>query len=235
MAPRRAPESRLRELVTAATAVFIARGYQRTQMADVAAAMGVAKGTLYLYVDSKEALFDLLLRRADASAPLEPPAALPIPSPPPGRILRYVRERLAANPPSPTLERILRSGRSARPRRDLEAILRETHQVMARNRTGIKLVDRCAADYPELAAVWFGAGRGGLLVPLTRYLELGIRGGWLHPVSDVAAAARLVLECLVFWAVHRHWDPSPQPIDAGAAEDIVVDMLARALLAGGRR
>ena len=36
----------------AATDVFIERGYRQTQMADVARAMGVAKGTVYLYVVS---------------------------------------------------------------------------------------------------------------------------------------------------------------------------------------
>jgi AcrR family transcriptional regulator len=34
-------------------------------MADVAEALGVAKGTLYLCVESKEALFDAVLRYAD--------------------------------------------------------------------------------------------------------------------------------------------------------------------------
>jgi AcrR family transcriptional regulator len=56
MSPRRAPENRFGDLVQAAVQVFIAQGYRLTQMSDVAAAMGVAKGTVYLYVKSKEAL-----------------------------------------------------------------------------------------------------------------------------------------------------------------------------------
>jgi AcrR family transcriptional regulator len=63
--PRQTPLDRLDRLVDVATAVFTERGYRRTQMADVAAAMGVAKGTLYLAVASKEALFDLVVRFAD--------------------------------------------------------------------------------------------------------------------------------------------------------------------------
>ncbi|MBI3798372.1 MAG: helix-turn-helix transcriptional regulator [Deltaproteobacteria bacterium] len=49
---RTIPPDRLAHLVHCATDVFIAQGYQRTQMADIAAALGVAKGTLYLYVES---------------------------------------------------------------------------------------------------------------------------------------------------------------------------------------
>ena len=66
---RSIPEDRLERLVDVATQVFIEQGYARTQMADVAAALGVAKGTLYGYVESKEALFDVVARYADASQP----------------------------------------------------------------------------------------------------------------------------------------------------------------------
>ena len=47
---RHIPEDRIDGLIRAATEVFIARGYRLTQMADVAEAVGVAKGTLYGYV-----------------------------------------------------------------------------------------------------------------------------------------------------------------------------------------
>ena len=67
--PRRVPEHRIKDLFAAATAVFIEQGYRRTQMSDVARRLGVAKGTLYLYVESKEALFDAVLRNAAGEIP----------------------------------------------------------------------------------------------------------------------------------------------------------------------
>jgi len=39
-------------------------------MDDIAVALGVAKGTLHLSVESKEALFDLVMRCADVEPPL---------------------------------------------------------------------------------------------------------------------------------------------------------------------
>ena len=74
---RAIPADRFRRLVDCATQVFIERGYAHTQMADVAEAMGIGKGTLYLYVESKEALFDLVLRSADAEHPPGPGNAEP--------------------------------------------------------------------------------------------------------------------------------------------------------------
>ena len=78
---RTIPADRFDQLIDTATQVFIEQGYRRTQMADIAEAMGVAKGTLYLYVESKEALFDLTCRWADAPRPLLRPTVLPVPTP----------------------------------------------------------------------------------------------------------------------------------------------------------
>jgi AcrR family transcriptional regulator len=226
---RPVPAGRFQDLIEAATAVFIAQGYRRTQMADVAAAMGLAKGTLYLTVVSKEALFDLAVRQADAPRPLASPPTLPVRAPAPGRTLEYVRDRLAREPASPTLRRALARGSAPGDGGELRRIVQEIYEALARNRTGIKLVDRCAAEYPELAKLWFSGGRGALLGDLTRYLERGIRRGSVRRVPDTRVAARLIIETLVFWAVHRHWDPAPQPVDARVAEDTVVQMLVGAL------
>src|SRR3954466_7558175 len=95
--PRTIPADRFDQLAARATDVFIEQGYRRTQMADVADAMGVAKGTLYLYVESKEALFDLACRYADAEPPLTRPDVLPVATPAPGATLAYVAQRLAQN------------------------------------------------------------------------------------------------------------------------------------------
>src|SRR5437773_2024759 len=72
---RTRPVTRIDELADTAARVFTTRGYRRTQMADVARAVGLAPGTLYLYVASKEALFDLVVQRAfrDGEPPPPPP------------------------------------------------------------------------------------------------------------------------------------------------------------------
>ena len=54
---RRRKDARPAELLAAALELFVDKGYAATRLEDVAARAGVAKGTLYLYFDSKEALF----------------------------------------------------------------------------------------------------------------------------------------------------------------------------------
>lgn len=49
-------------LVRCALDLFVERGYAATRLEDVAHAAGVSKGTLYLYFDSKQALFAAVVR-----------------------------------------------------------------------------------------------------------------------------------------------------------------------------
>lgn len=229
---RKAPTDRFEQLVDAATRVFIEGGYQRTQMADIADAMGVAKGTVYLYVESKEALFDVAVRLADSPRPLTPPTNLPLPTPAPDATANYVASELAKSPVLPLMESLLTKKRRGDARLELEMFVRELYDNLSRHRHAIKLVDQSAKDLPELAAVWFDAARAGLIEQLTTYLEDRIEARLLRRVPDVRAAARVIIETTVFWAVHRHWDVHPQPIDESTAKETVVHFTVGALTKG---
>lgn len=231
---RKTPPDRLPHLIACATRVFIEHGYRRTQMEDVAAALGVAKGTLYLYVESKEALFDLVVRYADVAPPLPSFEPLPLPTPKPGATLAYVRERIATNQTLPALTAALARQRVKDVRAELTGMLEELYDTLARNRHGIKLLDRSAQDLPGLAALWFDQARGGLIATLAQYLETRMQRRLLHPLPDVAVTARLIIEALSFWAVHRHWDPYPQMVDDAVARDTVIQFILNALGKEGR-
>ncbi len=59
---KRRKEARPAEIIAAALELFGERGFAATKLADVARRAGVTKGTLYLYFDSKEALFKAVVR-----------------------------------------------------------------------------------------------------------------------------------------------------------------------------
>jgi AcrR family transcriptional regulator len=59
---RRRKEARPHELTAAALSLFVEKGFAATRLDEVAARAGVSKGTLYLYFDSKEALFEAVIR-----------------------------------------------------------------------------------------------------------------------------------------------------------------------------
>lgn len=59
---QRRKQARPGEIVAAALDVFVERGFAATKLSDVARRAGVTKGTVYLYFESKEALFKAVVR-----------------------------------------------------------------------------------------------------------------------------------------------------------------------------
>ncbi len=58
------PAARRQAILDAALIVFAERGFEAARLDDVATRAGVAKGTLYLYFDDKEDLFEEVIRSA---------------------------------------------------------------------------------------------------------------------------------------------------------------------------
>lgn len=61
--PDRSPaeQAKRKQILDGARATFLARGFEAASMGEIARAAGVSKGTLYVYFDSKDALFAALL------------------------------------------------------------------------------------------------------------------------------------------------------------------------------
>jgi hypothetical protein len=113
---------------------------------------------------------------------------------------------------------------------ELRTVLSDLYRRVARNRLDLKVIDRCAADYPELAGIWVNEGRWAqhrLLVELIR--ARGKRRS-VRRLEHPEVIARTILETLAFWAMHRHFDPSPRQIDDSTAESAVIDLLVNGLL-----
>ena len=225
--------ARLQEFVDQATKIFMASGYRRTKMADVTRAMGLSEGAIYRYFEGKEALFDLVMRAASAPAQPLDVDDLPVRSPEPGATLEYMRQcvrdrarfeslEAAATPPADR----------AAARAELAAIAREIYQVTYRFRIGLRLMQRCAVDWPQVAELWFGTTRRGLLEGLERYFAIRSEAGLLRPVPSTEAAAMLLLEQAAFFVIHRHSDPWQFDLDAATAEAAMVDNIVNAYAYG---
>ena len=61
---RRRAEARPDEVLDAALAMFVEKGFAATKVDEVARAAGVSKGLVYLYFPSKEALLEGIVQRA---------------------------------------------------------------------------------------------------------------------------------------------------------------------------
>ena len=228
---RTIPPERFSHLVEVATTTFIARGYRLTQMADIAETLGVAKGTLYGYVESKEALFDAALRYADGHLPEPSTEALPLPTPTKGATVEYVRGRLSAEAEDLMLVKVLGGSLvTDDPVDELKSVLSDMYRRIASNRIALKLIDRCAAEYPDLARAWFGEGRWAQHALLVQLLQSRAHHKRFRKVAHPDLVARSIIETIAFWAMHRHFDPSPQRVDDDQAQAAIVDLLVHGIV-----
>jgi hypothetical protein len=85
-------------------------------------------------------------------------------------------------------------------------------------------------DHPALGAIWQTGGRESVRDGLRRYFASRVAAGQLRALPNPRLAARIVIEALTTWAVHIHWDRSPEALDPVEARATVVDFLTRSLV-----
>lgn len=227
--PRPSKQERFDALVAAGLRVFAERGFQKAQMADVATVMGVSQGTLYNYVESKEALFSLCLDRL-----LEPDApmpALPVSLPPHDDLLAGLRARMDELWALPRLEKALATRRPADVRAELAEVLDEGYAAIGGRRLAFDAIERSAREMPEIAEIFYVEMRRKLIGRYTAYIEARVASKQFRAQLDPATAARLVIETVTYFARHRFGDLDSAMLNDEIVRGTVVDMMSAALLA----
>ena len=236
MTPRAFSPQVLDRLLEAATEVFGRHGLKAAKMSDIAAAAGVAVGTVYNYVEGKDALFWLLVTQG-AGQPLEVDTDdLPVRAPAQQVVLQRLRAAVARSFDLPALDQALTRQRAVDAAAELRAIVEELYDRTAATRRQARLLERSALDLPELFQVFFVETRRGLLDRLTRYLSARMGAGQLRAVDDPLVAARYLVEAVTVFARHRHFEVDPLPVDDATCRQVVVDLLVasfRAVPDGG--
>jgi AcrR family transcriptional regulator len=230
---RQVPADRFSALIAAGTAMFVAHGYRRTQMQDVADAMGVAKGTVYAAVASKDALLLACLKYADEAEPAPDADTWPLPTPGSGDLVALVSQRLG-EVAELAIHRLAPAATGSAAA-ELELVVTDLMRRLGRHRRAIKIVDRCAPEIPELAELWFGAGRADLVDRLRDHLTARAEQGQVRLAADPAhwdVVARTIVETCVLWAVHLHWDPAPTAFRTTRPDDEVARVLAAMFTSG---
>jgi len=223
------PEDRLEDLIRAAAAVFSRRGYRRTQMAEVAREMGVSPGNLYNYVEGKDALFYLVLRRGFGERPGEQPPELPVTGASVEVTSNWVARRLDFVSDFPELEAAFARSHPSDPRGEVEAVVGELYDVLVRVRVGVDVLERSIEDLPELARIFAGVRRE-LFARYERYLRQRAAEGAIR-VEHPQAVTHLIVELCSWAARRRPHDPEAAQISDAVARQTVCRFTANALLA----
>jgi len=219
--PRKRRPGALDELTRTALVVFARTGFRQAQMADVAREMGVALGTLYSYVESKDALFGLVVDRAFTEGSWTD-IELPIPTPAPTDLLERTRLRMEHLTELPRLDAAQRPGQGEQPRAELREVLEEIWDLTLETRLAADMIEKSARDWPELSELFYAKIRRDLFARLQAYLVAQMRLARFRSDGDPAIMARTALETITFWARHRYRDPDGLgPSDTDARQTVL--------------
>ena len=201
---QRRKEARPEEIVRAALDVFVEKGYAAARLEEVARRAGVSKGTMYLYFDGKESLFQAVVRLALVPTLVE-------------------GEALVASYEGPTAELLARLIRAWWQRIGISNASGILKLVMAES-----------ANFPDITRIYHQevVQRGRQL--MGRAIQRGIERGEFRPVDVALTVrlAMAPLVYAVIWR-HSLIRCDQSQLDWGAFIEGHIDMFLRGLTATG--
>lgn len=220
----------LSRLLDAALDVFGERGLKAARIADIADRMGAAHGTVYNYVDSKDALFWLLVDRGLVPENLPLPDALPVKAPPQHQVLARLAEQVSTSFALPALDAAVGRKRVTDARGELIRIIEELYDRTAETRRFASAFERSALDLPDLYQLFFVKVRRALFDRVEQYIAARAQRGHVRVRLSHEVAARYLVETVTFFARHRHRDPDPMRTADGDVRAQVVELLAQSFV-----
>lgn len=227
MARTRDP-AKIESIIAAATDAFIKFGFARTKIHQVADQARVGPGTVYLYAEDKEALFELTLLRA-LESPIVASPTLPYQKTDANARRALFDDCLREVAHFPQLWVAAQRRNVHESREEYHGILLELCRWIRRYRSAILLAERNRLDWPTIGEEFDRIIWVDLHQRLTSYLGSRIRAGLLLAAGDPAMIARFTLDALVAVLVTG---PLSLPSDLGAPEDEVIASLAGGALIG---
>jgi AcrR family transcriptional regulator len=220
---------RLLDIASAGARCFGRLGYRRTRMAEVAVEAGVSTGSVYTYVESKEALLHLVLA-AGLGRSVKEFAELPVADPGLDATVDMVGRELRRLAVTPGLKTASEQEAPLDMAAELESVIAEQYSTIERVRRVLSVIEACAADVPALEALYFGRARRGRIDLLTRYLQRRADSGHLARFPDMAVAAQIVTESVAWFGWKRLEGRDANRFDDDLARHTVVEFMCQALL-----
>ena len=223
-------------IAAAALAVFTRDGFAAAQVAEIAREAGLSVGTIYLYADGKQALFELAVRAAapepDAGGVIDL-AVLPVRARGIEATAALLDHAVRQRARWPVLKAALRVSAPRDVDAEIAAIVGELFDLLSRGRALIWLFDRCAWELPWLRDIYVERVRGPYFGDLARYVrrrgKMPRLGGGKYP----AAVSRAVVEMVAWMAMHHARDLGAVQFDQAAARRACIAIACDGLLGMG--
>jgi len=187
----------------------------------------MASGSVFTYVESKEALFHLVFAHGFGALG-EPGPDFPLPTPAAGETVRLIAEHLR-KVKTPRLTSALKDPNPEEPGTELQGIVEERYDMLSTLWPLLAVIERCAIDFPDLEEFYFRRTRVRYHERLAEYLAQRVAEGHLRCTPDAILTARIVDESVTWFAWKRNEDRDAQRFDDELARRSVVDFVCSAL------
>ncbi len=198
-------------------------------MTDVGKELGLSHALLYRFVESKEALFQLAVLGAAVPDRLSE-LPIPLPTPSPGEVLEPIADWTTGKTAFPLVKAALTTDECEDIRREFHGVIDEYYAAIEDNRALLSLLERSAADIPELGELYFGKPRQGQVDLLAEYCGASLP---IRPPPTVPGQRHsLPSSSSRQWRGSRGTGDHPMPIEADdeSARQSVHVLLAAALI-----
>lgn len=226
MARTKKPKQRIADLFAAGTTVFRRKGFKRTQMSDIAAEMNCSTGTLYNYVDSKEALFEHAIV-AGFTQTLPDSETLPLGLPRPTAV-EVITRRAGQIAKGSALE-------LANQREEVENHAEEVTRVVTAffvffsdYHAVLDMIEASHLDYPDVATAYLEARRDLVFEPWMHWVVRRQEQGAFRQDIDPEWTTRYLIEILA-WAGWKARDGG-DPYDEDKAKSAIIKLALSSLL-----
>lgn len=212
-------ENRLETIYGAASALFINRGYMRTQMKDIAKEIGLSTGMLYVYFKGKKDILDFILKctitpdfiRQEFQYPIDEQLFQGL-----SNEIIAVLEESHAKFGEPLLSKA-----KGYP---FEQMISDAFDTISRYGTGCLVLEKNINDVGKLGG-FYQRYRKEFFDDMMQYVKLYLDSGEMRAVKYPELTAQQMIETLAWWGMHIQNDAfeTQKNIPVSVAKEICMD------------
>lgn len=195
-------------------------------MSDIAAEMNCSTGTLYNYVDSKEALFEhAIVAGFTQVLPKGEILPLGLPRPAAVEVITHRAEQIAKGS---ALDLTNQEKEAGDPVEEVTLIVTDFFRFFSDYHAVLDMIEASQLDYPDVAMAYLDARRDLVFEPWMRWVLRRQKEGLFRKDIDPAWTTRYLIEILA-WAAWKARDGG-EPYDEDKARDAIAKLALSSLL-----
>ena len=218
-------DNRLYDIVEAAGRLFVLKGYQQTQISDIAKASGIATGSTYNLFASKKAIFQFVLKSIFDESTFDKENTFPIAE---MDTLDLEKQIIASFETSMKGIFPQTSGEDEQAP-SFRDVLSKAFDFISKYGTGLLIFERNTSGWQDLCEVYFQR-RKTFIQAFEDCVERCIRKGEIRRLDQPEHHTRLIIETLSWWGMHVKYTYSDIHVETADAKKVVMDALIHAYI-----